>query len=353
MALENNPGLRAAWFERFVGAFPQAGGMFAPGTSQMPSMLIDAAVSTLAASNGPDLPADVVQRLEALALDLRRTGFPSQEYPKAAETLIEAAGTCGLTDQDAGVLRAAGEVMARAASAADTAGVPPATAAQVTSVDFRGAVAVVRAEAGNEVAYLPGQAVPVMNAARPGIWRALAPALPANALGQLEFHIDTRETGADWAPEVGGYLTLGQGRGPVARVDKPALIVAPGTGLAAAKALVFDLVEREERVDVRLIVGAEHTEDVYDVHTFAALAAAHSWLDVTWVVERGGANEWAAAGLPEHVRHLHAPLAQVAAGPGAWWGREVYVCGGAEEVGVVAEGVRGAGAELVVKLALA
>lgn len=346
MPIENTSAVRAAWFSEFTAAFPQATGMFPEGAREMPGMLIDAASWTIRTSQGPDLPQEVIRRLEALAVDLRRTGFPSGEYPVVVEKLVLAADLRG---EEADVLRRAGEVMARAASRADEAGVAAAHAAQVVSAERHGDVAVARLESGTPLEYAPGQALPVMAVGRQGVWRGFAPALPPSSMGQLELHVDERMDGIALA--VGDYVTVGAARGPVVEfAGGGVLIVADGTGLAAAKALVFDLLEHAERPQVHLVVGAARQEDVYDVLTFAALSKAQPWLDVTWVVERGGTADWDAAGLPQ-VRHLYAPLEQAVSGAGVWWGRDIVVCGPADRAGALASAMRANGAPEVTVLA--
>lgn len=339
--------IRAAWFDALVTAFPQARGMFAEGATQMPQVLLDATEFTLKNSHGTEIREDVAKRLEELALDLRRTGFPSHEYPQAADLLVQAGQ---YSDEEAATLRAAGEIMAKAAGEADLAGVPAASAAQVISVEHHGAVSVVRLEAGTPVHYLPGQALPVMQAGRPGVWKGLAPALPENSLGQLEFHV-AGELEPEFLAQEGGWVTLGSGRGPGASISSAGvLIVAAGTGLAAAKALVFDVLERAERPQVHLVVGARTQAEVYDAATFAALAASQPWLDLTWVVEDGSASAWEAAGLPD-VRRLFAPLEQAVAGAGVWWGREIVVCGANERARAIAQAMRANGASEIAVLA--
>ena len=139
----HGPQVSRAWRARFSGAYPQAEMMLPPG-DEMPPVLMRAALAVL------ERPADKVRdELKALALDLRRTGFPAEEYPNAVQMLIDEAGA------DAPELSEAAELMRETASQADFAGVPAATAAQVTSVERRGGVQVVRLEAGTPVPYAP------------------------------------------------------------------------------------------------------------------------------------------------------------------------------------------------------
>ena len=151
------PEVSRAWRARFIEAYPQAGMMLPPGDA-MPPILLRAAASVLEHS-----PEAVRDELRALAIDLRRTGFPADEYPQAVQLLIDAVGSfLADANADAGnngsgdfaALRQAGDIMREAASEMDYRGVPAATAAQVTSVEDHGVVQVVRLEAGAQVLYL-------------------------------------------------------------------------------------------------------------------------------------------------------------------------------------------------------
>lgn len=360
--------VRAALYDRFKQAYSDKGAALLPeGAVLMPQLLIDAASWILTHSPTPDLPPGVTHRLHAWALDLRRIGFPSAEFPTVAGMLADVAEF----DANArAVILAAAEEMRRAAADADEAGIPAASAAQVMEISRDGAhrqgqvsirgggdagVRVVRLESGMPVDYLPGQVLPVMQVGRQGVWRGLAPAMPSNSLGQLEFHVD-----GEIDPQVGSYLTLGAARGPSPALDgKRALIVAAGSGLAAAKSLVFSLLERETRPQVHLIVAAESPADFYDLPAFAVLAKAQDWLEVTRAVEndtvdtegtttdtdtgdadgagraRGAGHEAGAVGADAssaeravaELPQIWAPLTKLVAAPGIWWDRDVVLCG--------------------------
>lgn len=308
----HGPQVSRAWRARFSEAYPQAEMMLPPG-DEMPPVLMRAALAVL------ERPADKVRDdLKALALDLRRTGFPAEEYPNAVHMLIDEAGA------DAPELTQAAELMRDAASQADVAGVPAATAAQVTSVERRGGVQVVRLEAGTPVPYSPGQVIPVMSPNRPGEWTGLVPALPSNQLGQLEFHVPD-----EMQLQPGDWLTLGAARGGVrGDVDRQLLLVAAEGGFAAAKALVFHYLEQTDPPEVHLVVGASGPEGFYDTAALDALAKAQDWLDVAWIAQS----------------RVGAPLEQVVSGAGMWWGREVIVCANEERAVSLAAALEVAGA---------
>lgn len=308
----HGPQVSRAWRARFSGAYPQAEMMLPPG-DEMPPVLLRAALAVL------ERPVDKVRDdLKALALDLRRTGFPAEEYPNAVQMLIDEAGA------DAPELSEAAELMRETASQADYAGVPAATAAQVTSVEHRGEVQVVRLEAGTPVPYSPGQVIPVMSPNRPGEWTGLVPALPSNPLGQLEFHVP-----GEMQLQPGDWLTLGAARGGVrGGVDRQLLLVAAEGGFAAAKALVFHYLEQPDPPEVHLVIGANEPAGFYDTAALDTLAKAQDWLDVTWIAQS----------------RVGAPLEQVVSGAGMWWGREVIVCANEERAVSLAAALEVAGA---------
>lgn len=308
----HGPQVSRAWRARFSEAYPQAEMMLPPG-DEMPPLLLRAALAVL------ERPADKVRdELKALALDLRRTGFPAEEYPNAVQMLIDEAGA------DAPELSEAAELMRETASQADYAGVPAATAAQVTSVAHHGEVQVVRLEAGTPVPYSPGQVIPVMSPNRPGEWTGLVPALPSNPLGQLEFHVP-----GEMQLQPGDWLTLGAARGGVrGDVDRQLLLVAAEGGFAVAKALVFHYLEQPDPPEVHLVIGANEPAGFYDTAALDTLAKAQDWLDVTWIAQS----------------RVGAPLEQVVSGAGMWWGREVIVCANEERAVSLAAALEVAGA---------
>ena len=314
----HGPQVSRAWRARFSQAYPQAEMMLPPG-DEMPPLLLRAALAVL------ERPAEEVRdELKALALDLRRTGFPAEEYPNAVQMLIDEGADA---EADRTALSDAAELMRDAASQADYAGVPAATAAQVTSVEHRGEVQVVRLEAGTPVPYSPGQVIPVMSPKRPGEWTGLVPALPSNPLGQLEFHVP-----GGIPLEPGDWLTLGAARGGLREVvDKQLLLVAAEGGIATAKALVFHCLEQPDPPEVHLVIGAREPGEWYDTAALDALAKAQNWLDITWIAQS----------------RVGASLEQVASGVGMWWGREVIVCAQQERAVSLAAALEVAGAQNV------
>lgn len=383
---------RSTLWTHFVAEFTQAPGLFPVGVTEVPHEMVCVPAKALnrAAGNAsacdyspwvfdashtssvetPDagevdqeiLNESVRFGLRAWALQLRCTGFPASELPRAAEIYIDVINELlgrPLGEEVADSIHRAADTMKEAIEQADLEGIPPASAAQVMAVTEASASSgspsaadtrIVRLEASVPLEYAAGQVIPVMQADRQGVWHSLAPALPPNELGQLEFHVRD-----ELDVEVGDYVTLGTAYGPVPfPADEPAsphervLLIADGTGLAAAKAIIFELLERPQRPQVELMIGVEHEDEFYDLQTFASLAssaAARDWLTVTCVAEQVIDLESSEApAVFEGLRRVWAPLEHLASATGTWWGRRLILCGSTARCTLLADALREAGA---------
>ena len=140
----------------------------------------------------------------------------------------------------------------------------------------------------------------------------------------LEFHV--RAIAGGWVSRgivahsrVGDTWRIGT---PMGRMSVPPdsgrdlLMVAGGTGLAPMKALLDDLVHREERPNVQVFVGGRTWDDLYDFSSLRTLSYANTWLDVVPVVERDDTISGAEKGT----------LADVVTRYGACADHDVLVC---------------------------
>lgn len=266
--------IRADLHQAFTRQYPQGATLLPPGAKEMPQVVLDMAEFALTQPQ-----EDAEPKLTEWALDLRRLGFPPAEYETVAGMLAEAAG---LTEDDAAALTQAAALMRAASDEADAAGIPAAYAAQVNDVrqvDLPGSpIQIVRAECGTEIPYAPGQRLPVMLADRPGVWHEWVSAVPANAHGQVEFHVRSDE-----APGIapGALMVIGAPRGEPTPLDGEALeLTAEGTSVAAAKAIVFALLEQPERPRVTLHYLGANDEERYELPVFNALARVNDWLEI-------------------------------------------------------------------------
>lgn len=267
--------------------------------------------------------------LPSLASDRRRLGVPAESYADIIheiELALPRACRFNSVDLAPEEIRALNEQaaaglreMAEAARDADLAGVPPATAAQVTGVlplfvpAEAGTAATapgwaVYLEAPAPVEYLPGQSLPVLRPDAPvdphgdQLWDELAPALPSNEFGQLVFFLLPGATapGAEAAaplaaaaagaasvrvPRVGEFWTLGHPRGEEIDLTLPPgetagtfTVDATGSRLPGARAAVFGLVgEPTHDRKVELYVDAVGANEP----GLRSLAETADWLSLT------------------------------------------------------------------------
>lgn len=342
--------LRSRLFEELTAAYPQAAMLFPAGSTQVPPLLLDACSFLLRRTQateaaGAEIPEDVLEPLRAWALDLRRTGFPAQEFPAVAQMLSDALHT------DTDVLGRAASAMQDASEAADLAGVPAASAARVTDIQQDGDVTIFRAESGARIDYAPGQALPAMLLRQrhdgtiegQGQWYGLASAMPANEYGQLEFH-----TTGEFDAQVDDYITVGAARGPVVAVDRPKLfVVAVGTGLAAAKALIFDLLEQSVRPQLHVVLAPTEAVGLYDLAAFQTLGSTQDWLEITCICPAERVAEYPA------LRAVNVPTLAFVAAPGLWWEHGIVLCGTDAQVHELAVALQRAGAPADALTALA
>ncbi|STC68941.1 hypothetical protein [Corynebacterium pilosum] len=299
------------------------------------------------------LSLELTARIQGMGVDHRRHGFPSETYDLFGLLLGDAIAETIGDDLPAARVDAAMTVVGRicsemsaGAAEADAQGVPPANAAQVTAVEHAAdGVNVIQLEAGMPVDYEAGQQVPVMPMQRRGEWLNLAPAVPPNRFGQLELHVPD-----DIPVEQGEYWTLGAARGDVSLDPaRDALLVGVGRGVAAVKALVFNLLEQAERPKVHAVLAAERSTQLYEVGTFAALATTQDWLTVTPVVESVDSVDFVDAESKDaraaELTPVALPVTLVVSGVGMFWGRQIILCGPEEATTAIKDALLKAGAE--------
>ncbi|MHA2789932.1 hypothetical protein ACXZ66_12450 [Corynebacterium sp. S7] len=329
---ERGDRLRALVHKQFLELVPEARGIFPEDLSGAHRELPLAVAWVLEHSLIDEpLPEKITTRVRSLGTDHRRHGFPADTYDSFGEilgsSLAEVIGTDLPTERVTAaqaVITQICQTMKEAATEADFAGVAPAHAAEVSSVERASrSVSIVYLESPTPVDYAPGQVLPVMLPSRRGSWLKLAPALPANQFGQLEFHVS-----ADVPAQRGDYWTIGtalHGFEGDLETRRDVLLVALGTGLAPIKSLLFHLLEQEIRPNVSLIISAKSAADLYDLATFVRLAQANEWLSVTLHVEQSASEPLTIA--DETIVPVSVPITTLVSGLGMWWGRTVFIGG--------------------------
>ena len=223
---------------------------------------------------------------------------------------------------------------------------PTTTTATVVDVEQRNAdIVVVRMVAQRPITYLAGQQVQACPDITPGQWRRLAPALPSNDQGHVEWHLPKPSPG----PRAGDPGTRGLARGNTAVTgDQELLLIAEETGLASARAIILDLLQRGVTTRTHLFFGGTSPGRLYDLLGLWQLAGTSPWLSITPVYQEERDPWWLSPS--EHCscpRGLHLPqvgsLADVVPRFGSWEDRDVLIFAPDHTINDVASAMRAAG----------
>ncbi|GAA4872889.1 FAD-binding oxidoreductase [Actinomycetospora straminea] len=278
-----------------------------------------------------DRPDELSVFLRQLGRDHRKFGVIGEHYDKVGEALLgalrETAGPSLWTREVEEAWSGAYGIVAQAMrEAADAERGPAVWMARVMehrriSQDL----AVVRVQTSQPVPYQAGQYVSVETPQRPRMWRSMS---PANAPGPdcvLEFHVRTVPGG--WVSRaivsharVGDVWRIGPPMGQMTldpRSRSDLLMVAGGTGLAPARAIIEQLIIDGTDRKVALFVGGRTWADLYDIEALRRSAQENPWLSVVPVVEDDGRAHGAETGT----------VGEVVARYGAWADREITVSG--------------------------
>lgn len=146
--------------------------------------------------------------------------------------------------------------------------------------------------AGPPLPYEAGGNLAVALPFAPTQWRRLAPALPPNPQGLLEFHVravpggslsrrivDGTETGQIWTmrdPQRSLYVDS---------TGRDVVLIAQGTGLAPMRAIIYELATWQTPPRTFLFVGDHDLRALYAADMLTHLAHEFDWLTVLPVVE--------------------------------------------------------------------
>lgn len=336
--------LRREVHEHLCAAIPEARAVFSQDLSQAHLELPRALAWVFDRSQpGEPLSPQVRERVRALGRTHLVHGFPGDVYSVFASAFEQALSSIAgdeIPKERVGaastIVREVCEEMAAAAREADAEHEPAAFGGRVATVRTPTPEAhVVQLECGIPPTYVPGDFLSVRPTHFAGHWLNLAPSVPPNKFGVLEFHVP-----ATLQVTPGEQWLIGTPRhGCALSGDKNALFIVLGAGTAPVKALVFDALERGLTMDMQLVFAADSPAHLHDIFPFAALAAANEELTVTPCVEdltnpAGTQGDPAgAAGLTP----VTLPLTTIVAGPGMWWGREIIISAPDERIGQASE----------------
>ncbi|MGW4773788.1 globin domain-containing protein [Nocardia sp. NPDC004278] len=292
-------------------------------------------------------PDKLLPFLAQLGRDHRKYGVQAAHYTAVATSLKSAmrifAGAEMWTDEvdrawDEG-LKIIGDTMIGAAEQESAPSVWSGTVVECREV-LRN-LAVVRLQLDQPMQYAAGQYISVQIPSRPRMWRYMSPAVPANANGEIEFHV--RGVLGGWvSPAIVGHTAVGDqwflgsplgGLGIPRNVKRKMLMVGCGTGIAPLRAQLMAMAQRRINPRVHLFVGGHHPCDLYDLEILSQLATANKWLTVTPVTE-SDENPWwyLDSGEPERIwpgldARVTGQIGKVVASYGSWADRDVQIVG--------------------------
>jgi NAD(P)H-flavin reductase/hemoglobin-like flavoprotein len=272
---------------------------------------------------------ELVPILQQLGRDHRKFGTVAAHYPAVGASLLatlehfDDEWNDALAASWAEAYGVIAEVMIAAAD--EAADEPPWWEAEVVAHERRTIdTAVLHVRTTPPLRYLPGQAISLECERRPRLWRFYSPANAPRPDGKVELHVRARDGGPVSTAlvrltQVGDVLRLGPPVGHLALdtdSDRDLLIVAGGTGLAPAKALIDQVAQHGPPRRVDLFVGARTEEAFYDRADLRRLDAEHAWLTITCAVSQ---DKTSAA--------EHGDIGDVVLRHGPWTSRDAYVAG--------------------------
>ena len=219
----------------------------------------------------------LVPILQQLGRDHRKFGTLAAHYPAVGASLL---ATLEHFDDQWGpdlakdwteAYTLVAEVMIAAADEAAEA--PAWWDADVVGHEVRAIdVAVLRVRPRARYDYLPGQSLSLETGVRPRLWRYYSPANAPRPDGLLELHVKARDGGPVSSAlvrrvGVGDVVRLGPPVGHIALADdsdRDLLLVAGGTGLAPATALIDQVARQGPPRRADLFVGARTEHASYD-----------------------------------------------------------------------------------------
>lgn len=296
-----------------------------------------------------DRPDDLGIFLRQLGRDHRKFGVLAQHYDAVGEALLEAMAEVSgprWSPQVERAWRGAYDLVAEIMrEAADAERGPAVWMARVMEHHrLSDGVAVVRVQTSASVPYAAGQYLTVETPQRPRMWRSLSPANAPRSDGTIEFHV--RAVPGGWVSRaivahthVGDVWRIGPPMGQLTLAPgskRDILIVAGGTGLSPALAILEELVGTRSDRKVGLFYGGREFADLYALDRLRTLAHRHPWLTVIPVVE----NEAETYGVDTGT------VAEVVARYGDWADREAMISGSPDMVRATVSAMLEAGTPL-------
>ncbi len=312
----------AYFYGRLFAANPELRAMFPAAMDAQRDRLFRALTRIVHSLRKPDA---METYLCQLGLDHRKYGVQAVHYPAVGQALLATLGKFAgpqWTPTAEAAWAAAYEhaTQLMTAAAREAAQHSPAWwSAEVVGHELRTpSLAVLTVRPDEPFSYQAGQYVSIQSVRWHRVWRPFSVANAPRPDGLLTFHV--RAVPGGWVSsalvnhtKVGDRVNLGPPQGAMtldAGTGDGLYCVAGGSGLAPIKALIEQAIadsEHGRRRMIRLLVGARHEADLYDLPDLWRLEAGYPWLEICTAVsgeraytgERGMLPEVIARQLPE------------------------------------------------------
>ena len=291
----NAPLAMEYFYSHLFTASPETRAMFPMSMSQVREHVFTALTRLVWSMDSPEqLDAYLTQ----LGREHRKYGVKDKHYHAFFTALLATAqffsGTSWTPETAAawdGALSYAACTM-RSAAAADARDHPPWWVGEIVAHDRRtDTLAVLTIRPDQPLPYRAGQYVPVQVPRWPRVWRSYSIANAPRGDGLIDLHVRAVPGGMVSTTLVrhataGDTVLLGPARGELAAPDgdRDLLCVAGGTGLAPIKAIIQEVIARQQRDSrprrITLFAGARRQEDLYDLPELQAMQASCPGLQV-------------------------------------------------------------------------
>ncbi|MDF0528538.1 FAD-binding oxidoreductase [Tsukamurella sp. 8F] len=355
---EDPDGFTQRVYARLFVAHPELREAFPANLAEHRELLLQVVTHTMRTLPTAETHEELIELLAQLGRDQRKFGMTDAHYDTLRDALyvqiIGAVGAERLDDDDYALVdHTATMITGVMRGAAQSDPTPARRAARVVEVlRPQRDLTIVRLIAGRSTLWRAGQYIETQIPQLPRYWRPFSIAMPPNTHGHMEFHIRatrggwvSRTIAAETAP--GDVWQFGQIHGTL-RVDgdRPATLVAGGTGLAPMKSILMQMSISAENPHVHLIVGAQSPGALYDSDALSTLAATNPWLTVTQVTEERRDPWWMDRPAPPHraLRLRHGTVVDAIAGLDLR-GQQVLIAGPPEMIHAAGDAAVQAGAK--------
>ena len=192
-------------------------------------------------------------------------------------------------------------------------------------------IAVVRLIVDTPIEYEPGQYLSINTDYSGGRWTNLSPSIPCNDAGQIEFHVHAPSL-LSTARQGDRIRIAAAGGGYNLDYDQDMLLIAHGTGLAEARAIIVDMLMKGRTPHTHLFLSADYPGELYELQGLWQLASTAPWLFIQPVVTHESDAWWVGATESSQApRGLHltqvGDVGDVVSSFGTWLGHQIIITG--------------------------